>query len=83
MYVAPCGRLGDPYKVEKIYIPKEYQNIGKKRNRLFDYALLKLATKTSLDDFIPLGCDFLDKLRTKMIGIYGYSLSSYKRNKYE
>ena len=65
VYVAPCGRLGDPYKVQKIYIPNEFQDKDKRRNRFFDYALLKLTKSAILeDDFIPLNCDFLDKIKT-------------------
>ena len=64
IYIAPSGRLGDPYQVEKIYIPKEYQDKDKKRNKLFDYALVKLTKQTNLDDFIPLRSDFLDKIIT-------------------
>jgi hypothetical protein len=40
--------VGDPYKVEEIFIPKEYQDKEKKRNKLFDYALVKLTKQTNL-----------------------------------
>lgn len=41
-----------------MYIPKGFQDEYGKRNGLFDYALLKLSTKTNLDDFIPISYDF-------------------------
>ena len=64
VYVAPCGRLGTPLRVQNIYVPEEFQDERKNRNRLFDYALVKLIIPTNLEDFIPLKCDFLDKFKT-------------------
>jgi len=63
VYVAPCGKLGDAFKVEKIYIPNQYLDEYKNKNPLLDYALVKLANKTNLDDFIPLSLDFFGQIK--------------------
>jgi len=78
VFIAPYEKLGEAYKVEKIYIPSEFLNKDKRTSGLYDYALVKLAKHTNLDDFIPLSCDFLDKIRKEKIGILGYPLSSYR-----
>ncbi len=80
LYPGQLGQLKRPYKIEEVYIPKEFKENPKISNTFYDYALIKLSETYKAEgkqEFIPLSHNFKKAIEVAKLAIYGYPDINY------